>query len=286
MKNLNEQSQLVIQYQATGSNDLLSQIFESVKKYVNKEVKNAYTVLMKSERGHSLDFDDLLQDSFFVIKKAADSYDHRAGANFFTHLCTHHLGATLVTRYSKKYDTFCQSWQVLDTKAGNNKLPKRVPVPNSLESEGSIEERMEMLDEHAKLVGFLATIDRRDRGIIIDRFRDGKTLEEIGQSLSITRERVRQLEKRGLERIEEGYSDYFHSTEEEEPSACDPVDAAVKCLKAMRLLESVTGAQVPCSLSPRKWLKAITGAAEIFGLLESDCEGDLHRHGGELARVS
>lgn len=48
----------------------------------------------------------------------------------------------------------------------------------------------------------LQAFDERDRGIIIDRFGldggGGSTLEEIGEKLGITRERVRQIEKKTL----------------------------------------------------------------------------------------
>jgi RNA polymerase sigma factor (sigma-70 family) len=48
---------------------------------------------------------------------------------------------------------------------------------------------------------FLMTLDERNRKVVIDRFFNERTLEEIGDEIGVTRERVRQLEKISLEKL-------------------------------------------------------------------------------------
>jgi RNA polymerase primary sigma factor len=54
----------------------------------------------------------------------------------------------------------------------------------------------------------LDSLDERERRILTRRYgldgRDPATLEEIGRELKVTRERVRQIEKRGMEKLRDG----------------------------------------------------------------------------------
>jgi len=54
----------------------------------------------------------------------------------------------------------------------------------------------------AKLIGVaLEPLDEREQYVVFARFGHGKTLEQIGESFDITRERVRQIEKKALKKI-------------------------------------------------------------------------------------
>lgn len=57
----------------------------------------------------------------------------------------------------------------------------------------------EKLAKHWLYLG-LQVLNRRERGIVLMRI-EGKTLDEVGKEYGITRERVRQIEKRSEERI-------------------------------------------------------------------------------------
>jgi RNA polymerase sigma factor (sigma-70 family) len=57
------------------------------------------------------------------------------------------------------------------------------------------------------LGGAIATLDEREREILAARFAPDEsepvTLEQIGRRMGISRERVRQIERRALERLRE-----------------------------------------------------------------------------------
>ena len=44
-------------------------------------------------------------------------------------------------------------------------------------------------------------LDDREKQIIMDYFRDGKTLKEIGEELGITSERVRQIKNKAMDGV-------------------------------------------------------------------------------------
>ena len=55
----------------------------------------------------------------------------------------------------------------------------------------------------------LNVLDKRDKAVIIGRFYDGKTLQEIGLEMGLTGERVRQIETRALFRLNKMISSYL-----------------------------------------------------------------------------
>ena len=78
-------------------------------------------------------------------------------------------------------------------------------TPSRVEAPDKVAERRELTRTLRRL---LKSLDERSRAIVVRRFglngKRPKTLEQIGETLGITRERVRQIEKRALERMSRG----------------------------------------------------------------------------------
>ena len=47
----------------------------------------------------------------------------------------------------------------------------------------------------------LATLTAREERVIRERFFNGKTLEEVGQTFSVTRDRIRQIQNKALRKL-------------------------------------------------------------------------------------
>lgn len=111
------------------------------------------------------------------------------------------------------------------TGAGENGFARR--MPSRAESPVVAAERKEL---KRIIVTVLSTLDERARSILVLRFGlDGKkpkTLEQVGKKFGVTRERIRQIEKRALEKISGGSQgailrEYVDVDEEPEPVESD-----------------------------------------------------------------
>ena len=104
----------------------------------------------------------------------------------------------------KEILTYLQSPVSLETPVGEdgeNSLGDLVED----KSESTPEEAMEALVEKEEVSELLSSLNEREQKVIRLRFglEDGKahTLEEIGEMLGVTRERVRQIEARAMEKL-------------------------------------------------------------------------------------
>lgn len=84
---------------------------------------------------------------------------------------------------------------------------ERVEDPNALTPDDVLSNR----DMNNKLDALLSVLDRRERSIINQRFgltgRNPRTLEQVGERFGVTRERIRQLQNRALEKMREALAD-------------------------------------------------------------------------------
>src|SRR5262249_31001273 len=86
-------------------------------------------------------------------------------------------------------------------------------------------------DEVQQVLAYLDDMDEREAAVLRLRYglggEDPKTLNEIGQALGLTRERVRQIEKEALgklrDRLEGGADDDPDGESAPEPSTCLPL---------------------------------------------------------------
>lgn len=141
-------------------------------------------------------FDDLLSDGIMALIRSVDKFDYQLGYRFSTY------ATQVVRRNSYRF--------VMD------RQDERLRISNSVHENGlDIEEdeygavvseqRWEALQ--AKLKQLLFQLDKRERLIIRARFSLGgfrrvQTLQRLADKLGISKERVRQLEKRALEKLQ------------------------------------------------------------------------------------
>ena len=140
-------------------------------------------------------FDDLLSDGIMALIRSVDKFDYQRGFRFSTY-------ATQVVRRNSY--RFVMERQDERLKVTNSINEPGLDVPEVSTSTMS-EQRWDTLQSHLK--SMLNDLDKREKLIIRARFSLGghrrvQTLQKLADRLGISKERVRQLEKRAIEKLQ------------------------------------------------------------------------------------
>ncbi len=141
-------------------------------------------------------FDDLLSDGIMALIRSVDKFDYQLGFRFSTY-------ATQVVRRNSY--RFVMERQDERLKVTNSISESGLDVVEEETNATMSEHRWETLTGHLR--SLLDNLDKRERLIIRARFSLGshrriQTLQSLADRLSISKERVRQLEKRALEKLQ------------------------------------------------------------------------------------
>ncbi len=69
------------------------------------------------------------------------------------------------------------------------------------DSEGAVDRAIDLRYQSRLVDEAIERLPARDRWVIVERYKKGKTLQEVGESLELSRERIRQLETRAFNQI-------------------------------------------------------------------------------------
>ncbi|MCR9292560.1 MAG: sigma-70 family RNA polymerase sigma factor [bacterium] len=141
-------------------------------------------------------FDDLLSDGIMALIRSVDKFDYQLGFRFSTY------ATQVVRRNSYRFVMERQDERLKVTNSINEPGLDVVSEPNT---SSMSETRWNTL--RGQLNNMLDLLDRREKLIIRARFslgshREVKTLQRLADRLGISKERVRQLEKRALEKLQ------------------------------------------------------------------------------------
>lgn len=239
-KKLNELSKAVIEYQATRSGESFSRVINGVSSWLHTETRKLNHIIGKDDC-YSVDEDDCRQELMLVLLKAISRYDHRAGANFFTVLHNHHATASVIGRKRKLH----QFSAVRAAVEGELDLATLKPVDQLRKSHDHGEaskDMAELSDEYQKAVSCMnSCLDDREFDILRSRA-FGETLEEIGTRYGVSRERIRQIEKRAFKKFHESYAEFSY-VEKEKPAVCDPVSEAIEWMSVSRVVRDAVNSK-------------------------------------------
>jgi len=145
---------------------------------------------------------DLIQEGAVCLMKCVDNFDTERGTQFSTY-------ATLAISRT--------CWKMIEqlTKARRKEsvrhldLHKECWQPAVDVGEYDTQSTWSV-DQAPGLRQALCTLDERERAVLFSRLEHGKTLKVIGRPFGICKERVRQIEKRALQKLSEKLSGQEH----------------------------------------------------------------------------
>jgi len=146
-----------------------------------------------------LDFQELIDSGNDGLFSAVENFDVSLGNRFSTY------GTVSVFRRLQKFRF--EEMRRRSRERQDQDLPvDRLPLEDIRDSRSSSHEELRQLDITTEVQRLMRHIPWREAEILRLRFglegRENHTLEEVGDALGITKERVRQIEKRALEMLE------------------------------------------------------------------------------------
>lgn len=151
--------------------------------------------------GRSQDLFELISDGNVALMRAVDKFDYARGFRFSTYASwavTRHYARSLPEEFqhTDRYQTGCD---------------EMLSVTRDYRDDGSDVEAAQN-QRKAAVANLLGELDERERSVVELHFglagRDsGRTLEDIGRELGISKERARQLEQRALRKLKAALGD-------------------------------------------------------------------------------
>lgn len=151
--------------------------------------------IVKKFSNNQCSFDDLLSDGIIALMRAVEKFDYDRGFRFSTY-------ATQVVR--RNCYRMVMDRQEERLKVTNSVYEPGLDVADDVRSPTMSEGRWSTMRQHLGLL--LDQLDRREKFIIRARFSLGghrrvQTLQSLADALGVSKERVRQLEKRAMDKL-------------------------------------------------------------------------------------
>ena len=175
--------------------------------------------MAKRTRMSEVDFADLVSEGNMALLRAVDKFDAGRGFKFSTYACRAILKAfsrqgMKLSKYRQRFptdfDPKLEKSNYLETKRAN------------FEKDAAEEVREIVLNNRADLTSVERTVIEHRFGLESDTGEKPMTLEQVGQIIGVTKERVRQIQNKAMEKIRVELESMFLGTEdesEEEPLA-------------------------------------------------------------------
>lgn len=196
--------ELVAEIQA-GATEYLSELWEQVAGLVKWKATRVMTVL--NGRG-GVEIEDLYQSGYLAMVKAAETYDPAAGSAFSTWFMFHLKRAFAeATGYrtkrgqSEPLNNSISLDTPLTDDTDSNDLMDVIADPAGLQWRESLEDAMWRKQLQAVVDAALSTVPEQYREILRLRYWDDMTLEDIGNLRGLSKERVRQMENKGIRQL-------------------------------------------------------------------------------------
>lgn len=201
--------------------------------------------MAKRTRMSEVDFADLVSEGNMALLRAVDKFDAGRGYKFSTYACRAILKA--FSRQGMKLSKYRQRFPTdFDPKLEKSNFleVKRT----SFEKDAAEEVRRIVLENRAELTDVERTVIEHRFGLETGETEKPMTLEQVGQIIGVTKERVRQIQNKAMEKIRLQLEAHFLGNKD----ALAAVEAAIMAEQqaAAGILPGAEGAQGPTPSEP------------------------------------
>lgn len=188
----------------SGAVERLGELWEQVEGLVKWKANRIMTVL-EGCPGRGVEFEDLCQSGYLAMVEAVESYDPAAGGMFSTWFMYHLKTAFAVAtgyRTQKGRKEPLNNFISLDTPltddADSDDLMDVVADPAGMCRQEAVEETIWRKELQNTVEVAMLTVPEKYREVLRLRYWDNMSLEEIGDLRGVSKERIRQMENKGL----------------------------------------------------------------------------------------
>ena len=192
------QKQIDLSQPKTKDLDSIERLVEQANEIKNFLIRSNLRLVVSIAKKHmkpNCNFFEMVSDGNISLIRAIEKFDFTRGFKFSTY-----ASWAIMKNFARSIPA--EYTQLDRFRTGNEEVFMQASDPRS---EGLNEEVINRR-QHEALVEILSQLDPRERDIIVSRYglKDGKppqTLEQVGQKLGVTKERIRQLESRALQKL-------------------------------------------------------------------------------------
>jgi RNA polymerase sigma factor (sigma-70 family) len=178
--------------------DSIERMIEQANEIKNFLIRSNLRLVVSIAKKHmkpNCNFFEMVSDGNISLIRAIEKFDFTRGFKFSTY-----ASWAIMKNYARSIPA--EYTQLDRFRTGSEDVFQQASDPRSENlNEEAVNQR-----QHEALIGILSQLDPRERDIIVSRYglKEGKppqTLEQVGQKLGVTKERIRQLESRALQKL-------------------------------------------------------------------------------------
>ena len=181
--------------------DRVERLFEQAREVKNQITQSNLRLVVsiaKRHLGSGVDFFEIISDGNISLMRAVEKFDYTRGFKFSTY-----ASWAIMRNYARMIPEQRHHGDRYQT--GRDEL-----LDNVAEAQFDEQDDEQLVIMRGAIERMLGTLDERECSILRQRFglddqREPQTLEQIGRSFGVSKERIRQLEARAIERLREDY---------------------------------------------------------------------------------
>jgi RNA polymerase primary sigma factor len=192
------QKQIDLSQPKTKDMDSIERLIEQANEIKNFLIRSNLRLVVSIAKKHmkpNCNFFEMVSDGNISLIRAIEKFDFTRGFKFSTY-----ASWAIMKNFARSIPA--EYTQLDRFRTGNEEVFQQVKDPRS----ESLHDEFVNKRQQEAIVEILSQLDPRERDIIVSRYglKDGKppqTLEQVGQKLGVTKERIRQLETRALQKL-------------------------------------------------------------------------------------